>query len=222
MLNINGINIIELNFNTIKHCLTRTKQDIKGIVIHDTESANNQIPNIGVQNLIYGWASSETAVHVNTPFIISRDGTLYHLYNSYEFYGYHLGIPGNNAKYDKSTIGIELMSCGPLTTEYPDKFKNQYDQDVNASEVITFTKPFRGFNYYHGFTDKQLNTLKLLLQYLCNDLNIPKTIDTETFWDYNQSIAKNNTQCISTHTTHRKDKADTQPQPNLINTLKKL
>ena len=91
---------------------------------------------------------------------------------------------------------------------------------VPTNEVIALEKPFRGSKYYQKYIDKQLKSLQILLNYLCETYNIPKTYNSD-MWDYSRS-AINGSPGIFTHVSFRKDKSDCFPQEDLVEVLKKL
>src|SRR5690554_8194344 len=54
--------------------------------------------------------------------------------------------------------------------------KNSYftyvGQEVDPEQVEELSEPFRGYSFYHKYSDKQLQSLKKLLQHLGNKHNI--------------------------------------------------
>lgn len=100
-------------------------------------------------------------------------------------WAWHLGI-GNNPVHSQS-IGIELCSFGRLTKGYFEKDengkpkpiargKNSYftyvGQEVDPEQVEELSEPFRGYSFYHKYSEKQLQSLKKLLHHLANKHNI--------------------------------------------------
>jgi hypothetical protein len=92
---------------------------------------------------------------------------------------------------------------------------------VPTNEVIELEQPFRGSKYYQKYTDKQLKTLKILLNYLCETYNIPNTYNSD-MWDYSRSAALGGSPGIFTHVSYRKDKSDCFPQEELVTLLNNL
>ena len=134
--------------------------------------------------------------HVSVPYVISRDGTIYELFNP-EMWSYHLGrgAIGGNKVNSKSSIGIELSSYGPLNlvggnletmyseVTYTDakgkSRKTSKDIYCGVNETQYFTEidtPFRGYTYFAGYTENQMKSLKDLIDYLCERFDIPKKI----------------------------------------------
>src|SRR5690554_7728927 len=54
--------------------------------------------------------------------------------------------------------------------------KNSYftyvGQEVDPAQVEELAEPFKGFSFYHKYSDKQVQSLKKLLQYLGNKHNV--------------------------------------------------
>ncbi|PKR80702.1 hypothetical protein CW751_07995 [Brumimicrobium salinarum] len=100
-------------------------------------------------------------------------------------WAWHLGI-GNHPVHSQS-IGVELCSFGRLTKGYfkkdenrkpkpIERAKNSYftyvGQEVDPEQVEELVEPFKGFSYYHKYSDNQLQSLKKLLQHLGNKHSI--------------------------------------------------
>ena len=98
---------------------------------------------------------------------------------------WHLGI--GNQPLHRESIGIELCSFGRLTKGYFEKDengkpkpiargKNSYftyvGQEVDPAQVEKLSEPFRGYSFYHKYSEKQLKSLKKLLHHLANKHNI--------------------------------------------------
>jgi N-acetyl-anhydromuramyl-L-alanine amidase AmpD len=156
-----------------------------------------------------------------------KDGDIVQCYSS-KYAAYHLGLKQevfteNGLPYkplDKSSIGIELCNWGQLTKKADGSFSTYVNSTVPKEEVITLDKPFRGFTFFHAYTDAQIVALRDLLIYLCDKFNIPKTYN-EDMWDISKN-ALSGTPGIWTHVSYRKDKVDVSPQPKLIAMLKTL
>lgn len=73
------------------------------------------------------------------------------------------GLPYKNL--DKSSIGIEVCNWGMLK-EKDGKFYNYVNRIVDSSEVTELDNPFKGHKFWHKYTDKQIDSLKILL-YIC-------------------------------------------------------
>ena len=150
------------------------------IVIHHTVSNGN------AKNVINWW--KKQVEKIGTAFVIDREGVIHKAFSS-AHWAHHLGTKEkNNRILNKQSIGIELCCWGSL------KFKNEKylsttGFEIHKDEVTTYEHPFRGVNYFQKYTEKQLESLKLLLQYLCETYKIPKTYIPE-MWEYSKAAVK--------------------------------
>lgn len=211
--------------NIIKNYIDETqyyREEIpkKTIVIHHTAGGSNPI------NVIHGWNFNPE--RVATSYIIAgkedktksyKEGDIFETFEP-KYWAHHLGCKiTNNAQINKQSIGIEICNWGQLIKK-SDKFYNYINMVIPNEEVEKFTIPYRGFLYYHKYTDVQLNSLRDLLKKLIIDFKIDKTFRAEMF-DISQS-ALNGASGIYTHTSFRADKNDCSPQKNLIEILTAL
>lgn len=103
-------------------------------------------------------------------------------------WAWHLGVKGTNGMFDKISIGIEMCNYGPLTKSKTGEFMTYVNTPVPEDQVVELEKPFRGFNYYHKYTDKQISSLRWLLIYLGNKfgvnlrLGLQENIKKESFF----------------------------------------
>jgi hypothetical protein len=93
------------------------------------------------------------------------------------------------------------------------KFFSSTGTEVIKEEVVRLEKPFRGHLYFQKYSDKQLKSLQILMNYLCEMHNIPKTYNDD-MWEVS-SNALNGKGGIYTHVSFRKDKSDCFPQADL-------
>jgi N-acetyl-anhydromuramyl-L-alanine amidase AmpD len=164
----------------------------------------------------------------NDPHAIEKwnDGDIIQVFSSKKW-AYHLGLKQEvftkaGVPYqplDKYSIGIEICSWGQLVLK-EGKYFNYVGGVVPADEVIVYSTPFRGFKFYHRYTDAQIESTIRLLKYLCEKFNIPKTYNAD-MWDItNKALA--GTPGIWTHVSVRTDKFDWHPQQELIQGLQAL
>jgi N-acetyl-anhydromuramyl-L-alanine amidase AmpD len=186
----------------------------KQIVIHHTVSNGN------AKNVIAWWG--KTPARIGVAFVIDREGIIHQCFCS-KHWAHHLGIKGaKNKQLNQQSIGIELCAWGSLKRSdlksgIDAQFTSSTGTIVPTNEVIELEKPLRGSKYYQKYTDKQLKTLQILLNYLCETYNIPNTYNSE-MWDYSRS-AINGSPGIFTHVSFRKDKSDCFPQSDLVEML---
>lgn len=172
------------------------------------------------QNVIKYWGSDEP--RVSTAFVIDGDrGEIFECFNP-DYWSFHLGIKGTNGALDKSSIGIEICAWGPLTKK-GDKFITYKNTEVEPENVYELAQPFRGFSYFHKFSDAQLESLEMLLQHLIEEYNIPvqKSFDMNWF-DFKQDLVDKKNPGIWTHVNVRKDKTDSYPDQRLLDMLNRL
>lgn len=163
---------------------------------------------------------------VATAFIIGANGTIVQCFSSKDW-AYHLGLKesifkANKVPYislDPISIGIEVCNWGPLTFKN-NKYYNYVGGEVNASHVTTLEKPYKGYKHWFTYTDAQIESLRQLVEYLCETYDIPKDYN-ESIWDIDIDALKGN-KGIFTHNSVRKDKSDMYPCPRVIQMLKNL
>ncbi len=191
--------------------------------------------------VINGWdnddaivGTTKTARIVGTPFVIggistsnndsSFDGLVYRACNE-KGWIHHLGTKfANNVTLNKNSIGIEICNYGPLTLGKDGNYYNYVSKPVPKDQVVKLDKPFKGFIYYHKYTDKQIESLKQLILYLKQiflTLSLKTPLTTVEGFELNNN-AKNNVPGIYSHTNVRADKYDISPQPNIIKLFQQL
>jgi len=187
-------------------------------------------------NTIEYWARN--AEKVATSFVIAgkptlpnspwKDGDLYQCFSS-KFWGYHLGLKEVNMPagskppmtLQKQSIGIEVCNYGPLTKTADGTFINYLKGKMNPAEVFDLGYEWRGFRYWHNYTDAQIAMLQELLVFLCDRWNIPKQYNGSEMWDVSPRALAGEPG-IWAHVSVRKDKTDMYPHPKLIEMLKSL
>ena len=156
----------------------------------------------------------------------SPDGEIVQAFSS-KHWAYHLGLKQEHfdrfdlpyVNIDKFSIGIELCAWGPLTLK-DGKFYNYVNRQVPEDEVCQLLKQFKGYTYYHKYSDAQIESVKNLLLYWSETYNIPLEYN-EDIWDLTERAYKLEPG-VYTHNSVRKDKTDVFPQPSLIEMLKSL
>jgi N-acetyl-anhydromuramyl-L-alanine amidase AmpD len=183
----------------------------KQIVLHHTVSGPD------AKNVINYWGN--TIERVATPFIIDGNGNIYQCFSS-AHWAHHLGTHNkNNVQLNQQSIGIEICNWGALT-EKGGRYYSAFNKEVPKEEVIDYGINWRGHRYFHKYKDEQLDSLKILIEYLCKKYEIPSTYQSD-MWELNNR-ALDGTPGIWTHVSFRPDKSDCHPQLSLINLLKSL
>jgi hypothetical protein len=138
-------------------------------------------------------------------------------------YAWHLGT-GNNIMHKCST-GIEVCNFGAITNG-----KTYVNVPADSAQIVTLAKPFRGYQHWHAYSNKQLKALKKLILYLANrdlvDIHkglIPliKSKGADAFDLYDPTLVEK-TKGLWSHTNVRKDKVDMFPQQELLDMLLSL
>ena len=155
------------------------------------------------------------------------DGEICQAFSS-KYWGYHLGLKRDIFKakgvpyksLDPHAIGIEICSWGPLD-KVNGKFYNYVDREVPADQVTELATPYKGYKYYHRYTDAQIESVKQLLTYWKNLYGIDITYREEDMWTIS-TRALQGEGGVFTHNSYRKDKSDIHPCPRMIAMLKSL
>lgn len=222
------MNIIQHDFPSTQYM--REEIEKRQLVLHHTVSGD------GTNGDINWWMS--TPERVATAFLIDREGKIHQMFDE-EYWAYHLGMQQKHftaahlsyQPLDKTSIGIELDSWGPLLPApdgkfYPVKWNGrQYIPNTACKPVKYFTEycqqnRFRGFIYYEKYTTLQLSALKELLITLCSKYKISKQYTNE-IWAISGKALRGESG-IFAHCSYRPDKSDVHPQPELVTILKTL
>lgn len=192
----------------------------KQIYLHHTASGPNG------EGIFNWWASNPervaTCVAISGPG--ANDGEIIQGFNS-KHWGYHLGIKPSvfrkngisNRNLDKTSIGLEICNWGQLS-ERNGKFYNYVGGEV--TDVCELDQPFKGWKYFHNYSDAQIQSVKNLLQLWSSKYNIPLNYN-EDIWDVTPRALRGEPG-LFTHNSVRADKVDIYPHPKMIKMLKSL
>lgn len=187
------------------------KFEKKQIVIHHTVSGPK------AENVINGW--KKTKERVGTAFIIDGEGIIHQCFSS-AHWAHHLGTHyPNNTQLNKYSVAIEICNWGALTKKGK-RYYSAFKKEVQLEEVIDYGIAFRGSRFYHRYKKEQLDSLKLLIDYLSERYQIPNTYNSN-MWDICPRAIQGK-EGIFSHVSFRKDKSDCHPQLELITILKNL
>jgi N-acetyl-anhydromuramyl-L-alanine amidase AmpD len=158
-------------------------------------------------------------------------------------YGWHLGI-GNNIMH-RASVGIEVNNFGWLTEggyykridgdktwikKTPGKFYTYVGTEADCKQVVKLEKEFRGYQYWHKYSDRQILELKKLIQYIGerDGIDVRKGLPelvrekgVEAFDICSVSMC-DDTKGLWSHTNCRSTKFDMFPQSELIDMLLSL
>ena len=147
------------------------------------------------------------------------------------YLGWHLGKVGKFA-ISKFSGGVELNNFGYLKKK-GDKYYTYVNTEVKPEYVCDLGYKFRGHQYWHAYSDKQIESLRLLLLHLKDiypkmDLEngLPKLLKSgvhpKDAFEFNEDAYYARQFGLWTHTNVRKDKFDCFPQPELVEMLKNI
>ena len=147
------------------------------------------------------------------------------------YLGWHLGKVGN-FQISKMSGGVELNNFGYLKKK-GDKYYTYVNTEVKSQFVCDLGYKFRGHQYWHAYSDKQIESLRLLILHLRDiypkmDLvnGLPKLlkegVSPADAFEFNSDAYNAKQFGLWTHTNVRKDKFDCFPQPELVEMLKQL
>lgn len=181
---------------------------------------------------VFRWWAQDKQGRIATCISISgkgkntNDGEIVQGYSS-KYWAYHLGAKSKffdamdlpYKELDKNSIGIEICNWGQLTFK-DGKFYNYVKREVPADEVCELDTPFKGYKYYHNYTDAQIESTRQLLLYWGEVYKIPLTYNEDIF-DLTPRAYKGEAG-IFTHNSVRPDKVDIYPHPKMVEMLKSL
>lgn len=140
-------------------------------------------------------------------------------------YGWHLGKNGSHYMH-KHSVGVEVCNFGYLKDG-----KTYVGTPADSTQIATLSKPFRGYTQWHKYSDKQIEALKLWIQYIGerDSIDIRKGLvewihqkGAHQAFEFNEDAYYGKVKGLLTHTNTRKDKWDMFPQQELIDMLVSL
>jgi N-acetyl-anhydromuramyl-L-alanine amidase AmpD len=201
--------IIQTRLDDTQYYLEKSEK--KQIVLHHTVSGPI------AENVMQYWNKNKE--RVGTAFIIDGSGKIHQCFSS-AHWAHHLGTHfANNTTLNKQSVAIEICNWGGLQRK-GNRYYSTFNKEVPTEEVIDYGINYRGSRYYHRYKKEQLDSLELLLGYLCERYQIPKTYNSD-MWDISPR-AIIGAPGIYSHVSYRKDKSDCHPQLELIKILKTL
>ena len=159
-------------------------------------------------------------------------------------WGWHLGI--GRRKLHSHSIGIELNNFGYLTRggyykrvngkktwirKQPGKFYTYVGTKANPNQVVELEKEFRGYKYWHSYSDAQIEKLRVWLleiedRYGINPrkglVELIKEKGVFEAFDFCDVKYVKNNPGFYCHTNVQKGKFDLYPHPKLIKMLLNL
>lgn len=183
------------------------------------KSSNGGVLPVATAYVIGGLSTRENNGTFDTRF----DGAIYEAFPDTNW-AYHLGI--SSSKATKGSIGIEICNYGPLHLSKEGRFLNYVNGEVPKHMVEELPEPFKGYKFYHKYTQRQLDSLKWLTEDIIKrhpkiDLKkgMNELFSTGGAFKVNQQ-ALTGAAGLWGHTNYRIDKSDVYPQPQLIALIK--
>jgi hypothetical protein len=139
-------------------------------------------------------------------------------------YGWHLGKNGSQHMHTHS-VAIEVCNFGSIKNG-----KTWAGVTAAESQIVKLPETFRGAQYWHRYSDKQIEVLRDWILYVAERDNIdPRKGLVEEIkkhgakgFEFNADAYYGKVKGLWTHTNTRKDKVDMFPQPELIDMLLSL
>lgn len=159
------------------------------------------------------------------------DGVIVNCFDD-KLWAHHLGLKtSNNTQLNKESIAIEICNYGYVTKGKDGKWYNYVNKPVPDNQVVELAKPFKNYTHYQKYSDKQLASLKALLQDIAarhTGINLKAGLKplldagkgVDAFELSNDALA--GAGGVWTHTNVRTDKFDCSPQPALIDLIRSL
>lgn len=216
------------------------------IFLHHTAGWHN------AKSCVDGW-NADTRGAVGTEFILggqsirgndnSCDGDLIQAFPK-GGYAWHLGT--GNDEMHRNSVGIEVSCFGQLTRGgywkwngsknvwvalKPDKFYTYVGVEAHESQIAELEKPFRGFQYWHRYSDKQIEILKKWILWVAERDNIDPTKGlvelikqkgAHDAFDTCDAAMCRQKKGLWSHTNVIAGKVDMFPQPELVEMLLSL
>lgn len=176
------------------------------IVLHHTVSA------VGKNTAEY-FAQDKGKSKIAVAYVIDKDGTVYELFDP-KYWGWHIG-KGSTQAHNEHSIGIELVNEGQLT-----KLKDGYKwfpvtengktnwKNTFKGEAVELKEKWRNEKYFAKYTEKQLGSLKELLNELFVRFPQVQRVFSNSF-DYRPELMGR--AGVVLHCNLREDKCDLSP-----------
>lgn len=232
-----AINIKSIPLNKGEFFDKETKKDT--IYIHHTAGSHRP------DWVVAGWNADKSKsggqVAVATAYVMGGisttdgdatwDGVICRCFDD-KYWAHHLGLSqANNTVLNQKSIAIEICNYGPLTPLQDGRYLNYVNRPVPSTMAVQMSKPWKNYKYYHKYTERQLEVLRLLLLDLANrhSIDLKSGLQAELKRGKSAEDAFSLSQDalagkpgLWTHTNVRGDKFDCVPQDGLIAMIKSL
>ena len=138
-------------------------------------------------------------------------------------YGWHTGT-GNSVMH-RNSVAIEVCCMGQIVNG-----KTYVNTPADPSQVIKLAKPFRGFQYWHNYSEAQITALKNWILFVANKYSIDPRVGLVEWvrakgadgFDVLDVRKAESTPGMYSHTNVIRGKVDMYPHPDLIDMLLSL
>ena len=138
-------------------------------------------------------------------------------------YGWHTGT-GNSVMH-RNSVAIEVCCMGQIVNG-----KTYVNTPADPSQVVKLAKPFRGFQFWHRYSDAQISTLKQWILFMAEKYNIDPRIGLVEYvrakgadgFDVLDLARAEKVPGMYSHTNVIRGKVDMFPQQELIDMLLSL
>ena len=141
-------------------------------------------------------------------------------------YGWHLGKTGSGHMV-KHSVGLEICSIGYLD----DNHYSYVGRKAHESQVITLDKPFRRKKHWHKYSDKQIEEIAKLIEYVSERDQIDMRFGLKQWileqgpikaFGFQEDAYYGKVKGLLSHTNVRKGKMDVYPDERLIDVILSL
>lgn len=132
-----------------------------------------------------GWLRRNGGKYKKTStFTIDKEGGVYQHFDP-KYYSDFIGIDE-----DKSNISITLVNVGWLKFDPINKLYTDWLGHVYSKKTKVIERTWRGYDFWYQYSDKQMESLKKLVSFLCDKFEIPKECIGNNVYDENVDIYK--------------------------------
>lgn len=159
---------------------------------------------------------------------LTFDGVVVECFDDKAYAG-HLGRVSSHYMHTHS-VGIEICNFGFLKPSGAG-YVTYTGQLADADQITDLGYAFRGYRFWHKYSDEQLQSLKKLIRHIAKLHKIDitkgllarlKEMEEDDAFEFDADISSGKVKGILSHTNVRKDKMDIYPCPRLIKMLKNL
>jgi N-acetyl-anhydromuramyl-L-alanine amidase AmpD len=230
----NGLLIDKAYLDTDEFVMDYGKVEPVNLIIHHTAGWNNPYSTVSSWN-------RDKRGRVATQYVIGgtnlktgdneHDGIVVETFPN-NYLGWHMGKVGNFERVSKLSVGIEVCNFGYLDKK-GDKYFTYVGTEVSEDMVYDLGEEFRGHRYWHKYTDKQIESLRQLIEHITKiypkiniENGIPRLLNEGVSpidaFGYNEDANYGRELGLWSHSNCRKDKYDMYPQYELVEMLRNL